>query len=420
MVQLQKPPSMRLAIHDERGDPAAEAFLTEFLPSVGASMATRLGIALTGEVNVILSTRVVHEQRFPPRAHEAVEVLDRFNPEESRADPAAVAARYPRQTYAHGIATKVHPQHTPPSNATVGAAGIYLDMDSIEALAAEADVLFEGMLGRVVAHELAHVLRGHIDGSDRVVHGWVAEGDAQRDAWHALTESLADPTWTGIARWGRAAQVRLARHQPPAYSQFYASQAERQALGLHQPFQGPDAWLVTPPRAVYILVHEGVVETPIVGARQAPVPGDAVHFLDFDMVAGPWVVTATARESRLSHPEDLKAVKRKQADKPSYLDRRATVWLSLRPLGRLMAGSPTDAPDRGLPEGLPLDSTAARKLAAFLITDAAAMARTVADEKIVCHRECADSHATHLRETGKTVPEWLTAPYNPFNDRPNR
>jgi hypothetical protein len=45
---------VRFAIHDECGNPSAKALLARFLPSVGASMARRLGAGPSREIHVVL------------------------------------------------------------------------------------------------------------------------------------------------------------------------------------------------------------------------------------------------------------------------------------------------------------------------------------------------------------------------------
>jgi hypothetical protein len=190
------------------------------------------------------------------------------------------------------------------------------------------NVLFEGMLGRVTAHELSHVVRGHATADGQATHGWFREGDAQRDAWHALTELLTDPAWATVALWGLAAQVRLADRQPDAYRWFDIDWTERSHFAHAI---NPASWLVGPSRDVFVLAKGGPIEVPIsVLLRRtwgSPCVGDHVYLSDHDMTAGPWVVTATRKRSRISHPKDRAAIDVRAKESRSNLE---IEWLSLR------------------------------------------------------------------------------------------
>jgi hypothetical protein len=143
------------------------------------------------------------------------------------------------------VATLIDPRQAPPPSAPPGEPAIYLDSESIEALSAkdELGVAPEAILGFVTAHELAHVLREHIHGPPTGVHGWLAEGDAQRDAWYTLTELYVEPR--RLARCARVAEVRLADRQPASYRHFDATAAERDAARREFP-DTPAIWQISP------------------------------------------------------------------------------------------------------------------------------------------------------------------------------
>lgn len=252
---------LEFEIHNECGHLAAEEFLDGFLGPVIQSLAAHLGRVPTGPVHVVLSDRGRHEKRFPPTAEEALELEDLSEiPEDEREQ---AAQRYSWSSYAHGVTTHAAAWQRPPGGVTDGDLCVYLDVESIESISEEVEVLFEGMLGRVAAHELSHAVRGHATEDGRATHGWYREGDAQRDAWHVLTELLGDPNWVTVTRWGRAAQVRLADRQPAAYRYFESDWSERSHLRSTGPVDYPTAWIVRPPRDVFVLAHETVIEVPM-------------------------------------------------------------------------------------------------------------------------------------------------------------
>jgi hypothetical protein len=296
---------------------------------------------------------------------------------------------------------------------------MYLDVETIEALAIELGVLFEGLLGRVVAHELSHAARGHATQRNRVSQGWFNEGDAQRDAWHVLADLLADPAWATIARWGRAAQVRLADRQPAAYRYFSSDWTERSHLSTHPPVDPPDNWIVRPPRDVFVLTHEGIAEVPMSMEWRsthmgAPHPGDLVYLGDRKMVAGAWVIVAMREKSLLMHPKDVAAIAKKGEEER----RQPSIgWFLLRPFGPLHASteSAVQPLDRFLVPRK-LDSGTTSQLGAHLKSGATDVAQVIADRILAGrHRTAADLAEMH-RVAGKPVPDGLFAEHDPFDD----
>ena len=138
-------PGLEFSICDEGDYPAAQAFLSEFLPAMGDFLAARLGVGLTESIHLALSDSEAHVRRFPARPGELIELLDRGEFEElelSHGDPEAVAREhYSRSSYAHAVATLVDVSHGAPAEAISGEPGIYLDVEALEALAGELDVL---------------------------------------------------------------------------------------------------------------------------------------------------------------------------------------------------------------------------------------------------------------------------------------
>jgi hypothetical protein len=333
---------VNLLVHDECSDAAAKVFLDGFLPATAHGMAQRLGVAAAEPLHVVLSDRATHEWRFPPRIEELLSVIDAEEAEQS--SESELSERYTRVLYAHGVATRARSRHQPPSDVVVGEPVIYLDVESIREAAGEVKVPEEAMLGRVAAHELAHVLRDHItSGIDTPVHGWLAEGDAQRDAWLALTEGLADPKWSAVARQARAAQVRLASVQPPAYDRFDASPEERRALAGPGGLPDASTWLVRTPRELFGAISASVIEVPLTSGVQLPVPGDTVYIRGiFDV--GPWVVVGVSASSRLADAADEAAVRRAERDASPYRRSDAPVWIQLAPRGSLQLGETDDQP----------------------------------------------------------------------------
>lgn len=334
-------------IHDEGEFSPAEAFLAPFLRVAGAELRRYLGRGFGQPIHVILSDHAIHARRFPPQADE---ILDLAEPdsgdEESAGDPVArLNERFPWETYAHAIATRIAREHGAPGNAPVGEAAIFLDVETILALASEVKVSDEAMLAKVAAHELSHVFRGHIDlpRAGAATHGWFAEGDAQRDAWQVLTALLTDPERANVSMEARAAQVRLSDEQPAAYRQFSAY-SERQSLGKSSTLPQPQRWCLTPPRHVWKLTAHPIVEVPILVTRHEKAAfGDLVFLCDLRDCCGPWVIAEVADAARSPHSSNQSAVQNAiQRQRATSLDTNADPsfkWLQLRQRQDLRAGT---------------------------------------------------------------------------------
>lgn len=379
------------------------------------SLAAHLGRLPAGAVHVVLSDRETHESRFPPRAGEVLELEDLTEiPEDEREQ---VAQRYTWSFYAHGVTTHAAASHNPPDGVAIGDLAIYLDVDSVEAISEELDVLFEGLLGRVATHELAHAVRGHAAEAGRATHGWFREGDAQRDAWHVLNDLLTDSEWATVARWGRAAQVRLADRQPGAYRWFEADWAERSRLLSQRPADPPTAWIIRPPRAVFVLSQGGSVEVPVTDAARrilgAPCVGDHVYLSDSDMVVGPWVVVATRSYGRLSHPKDQAAIDQKAKE---WKSKPQIAWLFLRPTTGMLASIKSDV--YSVPElsNRELKPDEVARLAEQLFTPVDEVVATVADRHVEYRRKSAEQIARGYRDAGRPVPDGILGAYDPFDD----
>lgn len=407
--------ALDLVIHNECGHATAEEFLDGFLGPVVHALASHLGRAPTGPAHVVLSDRLSHERRFPPKPEEVLELEDLTEIPEDERDRAA--QRYTWSLYAHGVTTHAAAWQLPPEGVTEGDLCVYLDVESIESISEELQVLFEGMLGRVAAHEFSHAIRGHATEDGRATHGWYREGDAQRDAWHVLTDLLTDPSWEGIARWGRAAQVRLANRQPAAYRFFESDWSERARLANHAPHEPPSAWIMKPPRAVFVVANCGLVEVPVADAARsilgAPSIGDHVYLSDASMVAGPWVVVGATRQSRASHPKDQAAVERYGKElraKPQIL------WLRLRQQRGMVAALESDVRSEGGLSARRLKQDELAWLAEKLRTPAAEVVADVARGVVEDHRAGAAEIAQMFIDAGHEVPEGVSAEVDPFDD----
>lgn len=405
---------MDFVIHNECGHPTAEEFLGGFLGPVFQSLAAHLGRVPAAPVHVVLSDRASHERRFPPKSEEVLELEDLSEiPEDEREQ---VAQRFPWTSYAHGVTTRAAASQSPPAEVTVGDLCVYLDVESIESISEELEVLFEGMLGRVAAHELSHAIRGHATDDGRATHGWYREGDAQRAAWHVLTELMGDPNLSTIARWGRAAQVRLADRQPAAYRYFGCDWSEQSHLRSTAPLDPPTAWIVRPPRDVFVLANEGVIEVPISIVllsthKGAPRTGDLIYLGDSDLVAGPWVVVRMRTGSRLDHPKDRRAVEHESEQ--SRAGRPKMGWFQLRPFGSLAAGADVEVrPTSASMLARELEGRERSLLAAQLTSPARELAQLIAEQNAADLRRSTEQ----LADMGSDVARrFLERDTNPFD-----
>ena len=104
-------------------------------------LAGSIGRPGNGIVYVMLSDHLTHERRFPRRREEIVSLLDSDQRAELATDPrgleAAADDAYSRSLYGHGVATRVRLEHAAPQAAMPGESAIYLDVETIDALADE-------------------------------------------------------------------------------------------------------------------------------------------------------------------------------------------------------------------------------------------------------------------------------------------
>ncbi|MDI6910409.1 hypothetical protein [Nocardioides sp.] len=333
-------------IHNEGDFATAKVFLTGWLPKAHAHLSELLGLPDPPDVvHVFLSDRATHEQRFPVRVEE--KFLDAGGEQPAHDIPAR------GEFYAHGVAHLTETSLVLPAGVPDGAPGIFLDCETVRQIADELGLEFEPVLGSTAIHELSHVVRGHPTSDGARTHGFAREGDAQRDAWAVKASMLASSSTRATALAGRAAQVRLANHQPRAYTMFGQDSVDRYHWNHEEP--KVDVHLIRTPRNLLAVVKEDVVVLPV-RTVLPPVPevGDLVYLAqerdDKDyFVVGPWVVLNRDQETAVLAEKDRKEVQ--WAEERDRGPRRTFEYLVLRPstLRAARAISPDDLPAIGLP-----------------------------------------------------------------------
>jgi hypothetical protein len=391
-------------MHDELGEPGFAAFASNWLSAVDRALARHLGRREHDAIDVVLSPAALHAERFPRSRDALVDVLDEGTALEADQDREATLAAYPPSTYALGVATRVRVAHRPPELAVQGRQAIYVDVETVVEVSQRLRVDPEALLAQVLAHELSHCYRGHGEELPATpIHGWLAEGDAQRDAWYVLTELLGDPEWMSMVRAGRAAQARLALEQPPAYRHFPITASEQHALTACEPMPDRQSWVVRPARKVFRLVHYGQVEVPASVARGVqPRTGDFVYLQDDAMIAGPWIPQAATDHTRIRHREDMRAA--------SQLYRKP-VWLQLRPSARMVA-SPVDELPAASSELLDV-SAADREMTSKLLRPADQLAQELAEADRVQTIGWILDESGHPRTAAAAT---YVARYDPYDD----
>ena len=178
-------------------------------------------------------------------------------------------------------------------------------------------ILSSPVLGSTAIHELSHIVRGHATSEGSRTHGFAREGDAERDAWAVKGAMLAASSTRATALAGRAAQVRLARNQPRAYTMFGYDSADRHHWHHNEP--APTTHLIRTPRNLLAVVKEDIVVLPVRPVlRPVPEVGDLVYLAekrddgDFFLV-GPWVVLNREHEAAVMADKDRREVEK--ADK---------------------------------------------------------------------------------------------------------
>lgn len=402
---------MQIEIHDEAGHAGAHRFLGGWLPPAVIELERRLGeLRKDDTVHVVLSDTEPHQQRFPPEANDLAAL---FGPDDEERSPSAIEA-IRTSVYAHGVTTTAAVHHAPPAAVPPGAPVIYLDVPTITELALEHGVSPEAMLARVAIHEFSHVLPGHAEPGGLATHGYLAEGDAQRDAWQLMGDLLADPEWQQLAREARVAQVRLAREQPPAYRRFGTGSPDTDRWADHDP---PDAqsWLLRPPRRLLAIARDSIVEVPIRSASSLMRPniGDLIYLTEDDLVVGPWVA-ARSDHPYVGHDVDVRAVESESGGAPQV---RPTIeWLHLR--RRADATATDQAADelRLSPKMLckPIQADTASALAGDAPMDEV-LERTAARRRRE-HEVAMSQWADELTAQGIEVPEAIRLPNDPCAD----
>ena len=297
-------------------------------------------------VHVFLSDRATHEQRFPERrGGEAAGCRRRTA---VRGHPRAESFLRARRGSPH----RLEPRHTGRGFLTARRA-IFLDCETIGQIAEELGLELEPVLGSTAIHELSHIVRGHATSDGSRTHGFAREGDAQRDAWAVKGAMLAASSTRATALAGRAAQVRLARNQPRAYTMFGYDSADRHHWHHNEP--APTTHLIRTPRNLLAVVKEDIVVLPVRPVlRPVPEVGDLVYLAekrddgDF-FVVGPWVVLNREHEAAVMADKDRREVEK--ADKEHRGGRSSFEYLVLRPanLAAARAIPWNDLPAIGIP-----------------------------------------------------------------------
>lgn len=326
-------------IHDEAGFPAEKLFLESWLYAVHEALLQNLGRVDVGKIHVVLSDAATHSLRFPPSLEEhsglqGGELGEGDTPETPQVPTYEVYRRY-----AHGVTTLCKPSLRLPAAISTGMVVICLDVETIRSLALECDVSNEGMLGRVALHEMSHVWRGHPSPASGATHGFLREGDAQRDAWLVLADLMVGSGTATVARMGRAAQVRLARTQPRAYQAFGGSPSDS-ARWEEPTLPVPGAWVMRAARPLLPLIRQATIEVPVVTPIDNPRVGDEVFLLDHETLVGPWIVLGKTTTSMQGRSDQQRALeKRVYEDTRNYI---APTWLQLRRSSDLLAGRNLD------------------------------------------------------------------------------
>lgn len=402
---------MHWSIHDEAGHRWSVVLSEALLPVASKALVEYLGRVPDAPVHVILSDLDTHSARFPPRQDEIERLIQL---DDDQGTPAL--QRYEWTLCAHGVCTVAATKQRPPVDVTAGDIAIYIDVDSCERLAEKYAVSGEAMVARVLVHELSHAVRGHATRSDGATHGWLREGDAQRDAWWVLTRLLGDEAWDHVARWGRAAQVRLAQDQPPAYRSFGPDDADRRDLVQHPPSDPPPTWIIRPVRDAYILAHEGLTEVPVSNRRHAPKPGDLVFLADDELTVGCWTVIGSTQRSQQNHPRHRKAIQtewRKVGTEPDL------AWLQLRPVEPLQGTRgepPIDCPPRDLLDARQLRAEDRNSLVNQLTASAVTLVKEIAAERRKEKQRSDNDVIEVLEQESVEIPEGFPGPFDPLND----
>lgn len=188
----------RFVFHDECGAAPILAFLNGWLDEGAAVLERLVGGERPERIHVFLSPRQAHEDRFPPE--EGEELLN----DHGEAGSSPVVENY--RTYAHGVVTLTSARLGLPAGVPEDEPAFFLDLDTLSDISNSYGLTYEAVVGRTALHELSHIAGGHVSVARHRTHGFVREGDAQRDAWAALAELVTNPRWSQVAEPPR--QVR--------------------------------------------------------------------------------------------------------------------------------------------------------------------------------------------------------------------
>lgn len=399
-----------MVIYNELDDQAAGVFLNVWAPAASHVLSELLGC--TTDVCIVLSDTESHTRRFPPSEADLSSLFG--SEDEATAEQWRVSGE--ASCYAHGVTKIVTAGDNPPVGLSAGDLAIFLDIPTIQRLAERHAVGHEAMLARVVTHELSHALRGHAHEASRATHGYLREGDAQRDAWQVLTDLLADPEWASIARWARAAQVRLATEQPPAYQRFGQGTADTDRWKTSDPAE-PRTWIMRPARPILPLTRSDVTEvcaSPF-GRGETFAIGDSVFLTDRDLIVGPWTVIQRRHEPITAHDRDVSA----HAEFVKKHREAQTWWLQLRRHATIGATTDPDARpamDSELIVASRLNQEASAKLASSMTHPAGPLLETVARQREEDHATTVKEVVEELKRCGQVVPPGLTNPLDPWSD----
>jgi hypothetical protein len=399
-------------ITDEGGFEAPAVFAREWMSFALPRMERLLGVRLDDSgFRVVLSATETHGRRFPVADEEAASLRGPFDEGEGPSPDGLVSNQ--THFYAHGVATRARPRLALGPDVPDGTAVICLDVPTLTSLAGDLNVSIEGMLARVLAHELSHVLRGHID-DEEVTHGYVREGDAQRDAWQLMTDALASDR-SRLAAAGRTAQVLLAEKQPGAYQKFGLSSPE---TGRWSPTSASaSVWVLSPMRETRVLAQREVIETPVMPSILGnPQIGDHVVLVSEDLAAGEWIIVGIGDASEGRSAADAGALEAmaRAGDRSAKSPR----WLHLRKQEQMIAAAPAPS---GLYNfqlsGKVIGTDSHRELweqsEKVSLEDALASIATARRAAFVMS---IDRMRRDVEAMGGTVPDIDTDAWNPFQD----
>lgn len=323
-----------IVVHDLSGEYEEErAFLEGYLPRALNAITQEIGRPphLPDSVHVVVWGREDHARRFPPKREQMEELED---------DPLPPELDLPKawMQYAHGIATRARAHHALPDGIPIGVPLICLDIETLTEISQGMDVDLIPTLAGTSTHEMSHIVRGHTE--DRATHGYVQEGDAQRDTWGALHRLLSDPDYSAVASAARVTRDRMAARQPSAYRNFGNDGVDLRIQ--YPPSSRPLYWIVDTSAPALHLTTRGVVAVPIemmAGTGSPPLRGDRVFLrttTDAELLVGPWTVL-----QRSAAPDAASAYDLNRAN-PVRNESQRLVWLRMEADSEVLALPPNE------------------------------------------------------------------------------